>query len=325
MASGYCYNSKNTETITSLRKYIKKKFVALWLPYVIWMVIFTVLHNIFININFYTNNNLITKFVSGKYIGVTEYWSYKDMIKSIAKALLLHGDAQLAGAFWFLATLLEIVILYGVIDYILKKYVQKKIYLVQTILSIIFLLVGYYCSVINITMFGLNMVFSYYLLYHIGVLMKKYKLYKKKTSIITHLISFGLSGIILFVCNRIGEISLGSNQYVSPIFLLLVSVVGWNFIYEMSFFIYKIKTLRTCMIFLGQNTMPIIIFHFIAFKLVSYLGVLFLHKEYFLVAAFPVLFENGIWWIAYTISGVVIPIILCCIWRKAKSIATQKK
>ena len=59
IASGYCYNSKNTDSIDDILKYIKKKFVSLWFPYVLWTAIYSLLHNFFITINVYTDNPLL--------------------------------------------------------------------------------------------------------------------------------------------------------------------------------------------------------------------------------------------------------------------------
>lgn len=59
MASGYCWNIKNSKTIKSVIAFCKRKLASLWLPYVIWTSIFSLLHNWFIRVNVYTDNVLL--------------------------------------------------------------------------------------------------------------------------------------------------------------------------------------------------------------------------------------------------------------------------
>ena len=91
IASGYCYNTKNTDSIDDVLKYIKKKFVSLWFPYVLWTAIYSLLHNFFITINVYTDNPLLLSYVEGQYVAITEPWTFTDVIKNIVKALFLQG------------------------------------------------------------------------------------------------------------------------------------------------------------------------------------------------------------------------------------------
>ena len=78
----------------------------------------------------YTDNPLLLEYVSGPNIKITDYWSTIDVIKNIVKAILLHGGTQIGGAFWFLATLMEISIGYCIIDIVLNN-IFKKIEMLQ--------------------------------------------------------------------------------------------------------------------------------------------------------------------------------------------------
>lgn len=56
----------------------------------------SLLHNIFILLNVYTNNPLILNYIDiGG--GITEVWSYKNILKNIFMSLLLSGGTQMGG------------------------------------------------------------------------------------------------------------------------------------------------------------------------------------------------------------------------------------
>lgn len=60
--------------------------------------------------------------------------------------------------------------------------------------------------------------------------------------------------------------------------------------------------------YLGAHTMPIILLHFAAFKVVSAIGVLALGMPLSRIADFSVTFTTGYWWVAYTAVGVLLPL-----------------
>lgn len=97
IASGYCYKETYSKEYMNVIHFIKRKFRTLWFPYVLWMAIFSVLHNFFIRINVYTDNPLLLQYVSGSFITTTDYWTPTDVIKNIFKAMLFRGDAQVGG------------------------------------------------------------------------------------------------------------------------------------------------------------------------------------------------------------------------------------
>lgn len=49
---------------------------------------------------------------------------------------------------------------------------------------------------------------------------------------------------------------------------------------------------------------------FLAFKIVNAVYVLIKGMPYYMIAAFPVLAREGMWWSAYTFAGIICPLIL---------------
>lgn len=313
IASGYCYTSEKSDSLESFFAFTKRKFRTLYFPYVLWTVIYSCLHNLFIKLNVYTDNILLLKYVDGEYIGITEPWTIIDIIKSIIRACLLHANTQMGGAFWFIATLMEISITYCFIDLLIKQILPLKVndtIKIQLIISIVFLGLGYVCHLTQHSFAGISKILSYYILYYGGFLIKKYGVSSKDRIMYKHCIILVLSFAILFICNKLGEINLSSNSYENPAFFLIVSFAGWQFVYELAYFIKKSDQIKNIMVCIGQNTMAVVILHFLCFKIVSYVGVLLEGKPLCLVAAFPVLYRNGYWWIFYLAVGVSIPVFL---------------
>ncbi len=132
MASGYCFNASNSETMQDVLSFVKRKFKGLWFPYVLWTAVFSLLHNVFIKAGIYS----------------PAPWSISEIGKNIIKSFFLHGHTQLGSALWFISALMQIAVLYCCIDYVIKKVtVSKKAnFLLQGVVSIVFLAVGYRCA-----------------------------------------------------------------------------------------------------------------------------------------------------------------------------------
>lgn len=135
MASGYCFNASNSETMQDVLSFVKRKFKGLWFPYVLWTAVFSLLHNVFIKTGIYS----------------PDPWSISEIGKNIIKSFFLHGHTQLGSALWFISTLMQIAVLYCCIDYVIKKVAasKKANFLLQGAVSIVFLAVGYRCALTN--------------------------------------------------------------------------------------------------------------------------------------------------------------------------------
>lgn len=105
------------------------------------------------------------------------------------------------------------------------------------------------------------------------------------------------------------NVALNHNQYVNPTFLIFVSLLGWLLTFYVADIISKIDIIKKPMIILGQNTLVIVILHFLCFKIINLAGVLIFRMPKYCIAAFPVLFYEGITWILYSLIGVILPVI----------------
>jgi len=64
IASGYCYKVYYSDSLENTLIFMKKRFISLWIPYVFWGILYTVLNNWFIHLNIYTDNPLILNYTN---------------------------------------------------------------------------------------------------------------------------------------------------------------------------------------------------------------------------------------------------------------------
>ena len=134
-------------------------------------------------------------------------------------------------------------------------------------------------------------------------------------------ISTGVSTTLsaLLVLRRLGSVGLAGNGYTNPAFLLLASMAGWVLVRSAACLTAPLPRVSAVLGYLGRATMPIVILHFLSFKLVTWLGLLATGGESYLLAAFPIYFTGGAWWLAYTAAGLVLPLAADAVYKKIKN------
>lgn len=110
----------------------------------------------------------------------------------------------------------------------------------------------------------------------------------------------------------------GGNSYPGPLYLLAASLAGWMLVYEGAHLLARVPAVSGAFSALGRATMPIVILHFLAFKPVTWLGLLATGGESYLLAAFPIYFTSGAWWVAYTAAGLALPLLAYAVWVRLK-------
>lgn len=311
MISGYLFNPKYEGFVKDTGTYIWKKIKSLWFPCFLWSVIYTLLNNVFISVNIYST----TPFAALS--GSTEahaVMSLKDMSKNIIKALAMSGSTEMGGAFWFLKTLFAVSIIFFLFDYILHLLIKKES--LKDVLNGIFatglLLLGWYCALNGIITMGIPVVLSAYSLYLLGYIVKRYGLVKYLGKWYSALVA----AAVLIICTGYGpSISVGNNSYWQPWYLILNAVAGFALLYFMASLLKKLSVMDFISV-IGQHTMAIVILHFLSFKLVSLIQIEVYGHDAKYLALFPTFNTNGFWWIAYTIVGIAIPVLLDICWKK---------
>ena len=145
----------------------------------------------------------------------------------------------------------------------------------------------------------------------------KFKL-SKALEIIVNVVLSILCVIALLIFEKKGHISLLSNSYNSPLFLVISSSVGIILLLSLSNILVMNNLLRKTISYVGRNTIFILFLHFISFRLVNILQVLIQKREWYEVATFPHIHSEDWWWVGYSICGICIPLVLSALWNKLK-------
>ena len=308
--SGIFFNKNEINNFKDLFTVIKKKCLPIYLYYLKYEVVFYLLTNLFIKIGFYNPNLLY----GGKTIG---YISLDfDFVKNIFKIIFLMGREPFCGAFWFLVTLIFVVCEYSVINYIANR-IFKNLKYKKVFLNIIVLLMFFIGCIMNKTVNipRISPSFTLILFYHLGNI---YNFYKNKIKF-NNVIIFLVCIILLNVLYYFGMVSMNSNQFTNPIFLIACSTCGIYMVMYLSNLIEKKSILLSNLLsYIGQHTLPIVALQFISFKAVMLIQYLFGNILFDDLGLLKGANNNNFIYIFYVMCGVFIPLLLNQVYMKVK-------
>ncbi|MBR6535686.1 MAG: acyltransferase family protein [Lachnospiraceae bacterium] len=312
MVSGYLFSFRKITSVKEAKSYVIRKIKGIWWPYFLWNAIYTILNNFFIWTRIYSDKEFVVEnvLVSGHAL-----MSIKDMAINIIKGFFMLGRTEMGGAFWFLRTLFVLSILFGLIDYMLNKIIRREkiVDVVHLLIALGFMCAGYAANLLHIKSLVVPTIFSVYVLYFFGYAINRYEIMKHLKNWVSILIGL----FLLLGCNGRVEISLGNNSYGNPLYLVVCSLGGWLLIYGVADVINRCRHNRIWRA-LGVNSLPIVVHHFWCFKIVTYIQILLLGYSKRCLAAFPYLNADGLWWVAYTVVGCAVPLLLAISVKKGK-------
>lgn len=314
-----------------------KKLRSYYIPFVKYNLLFWFLHNFFAKLHL----------ISGK-LDAKDY-AYEGLRAYIVSFLkTIAGFRQrFAGAMWFLEALIIISIVFIFVDYAVTKLFPKKrsMALTVTVLGIVLMnrllnlsevphVPG---SLTQMVYWGLNGLLFFYL----GYLYKLYswneKLLKHKVWLVPVLFLIVILAVVVMkprIVSVITNVSIPVYQSVSGAFVGVEGITGLPLL---QYFVYaavclcgivmmillsqfrKIERLQTLKM-LGRYSLHIMCLHLLAFKCVSLVIVLMYHMPVERLAEYPVVNGvDGFWWLAYTICGCVLPVLVVRIYEIAKN------
>lgn len=318
--TGYLYKPKYEE---SPYLFFKRKIKTLYIPFIKFELFFLILRNFFITIHFYNTSQV-------EYIE-----SFKSFLENILYIFTFNytGD-NLLGAIWFLKSLFYVNLLYLLFNIICNKINFKNEFIKTTLVVILgfwgFYSISYgYNPIVYLNPNGnlfLSLILSLFdgrnflllAIYHFGFIFKKYG-----NNIPINLPFTIVSVFLLYLLSFKGKIDVSTYVFVSPIFFFISSLVGIYINIYISSIINK-TFLRRYFDYIGRNSLYIMLLHFMSFKLINFLVSLLYDMPLESISGFPVSLYSGYWWFIYTITGIVLPIILLKIYDALKSLIQNK-
>lgn len=293
LISGYFIKK---ESFNNIKQFFFKRVKGLYLPFLKYSLIFVMLNNIFVNLHIYNN------------IGYTKKYNIIEFIKAIINSFLFRRVDYLLGAFWFLYILFLAEMMFVLTGKVILKVIKKNQDVFIGIASFIYLFIGVILSIKEVNLpERLNLIFVPIFFIYLGYL---YRIYEK--SIKYNIKTFIACVIILFILTyKNAKVEMAANTFSNPIIFILGALVGIYCVFYCSKLIsMKNNYIKRFILYAGQNTIIIMALHLLSFKVINILQVIIYKKPIDLIANLPILYSNGIWWILYTIVGVLIPLII---------------
>lgn len=283
IVSGYLIKEKY---VYNLKIFFKRKFKSIWWVFVKWTIIFVLLHNLFYNLGIYE---------------VT--YTYKEIALKILKSLDMNKTEQLLSGFWFLKSLM----IASIVSILYYRFIGM-----QTIK----LVIGIVCLILISVLLKHYEIRSLLYLNQINVMSTAYFMSGSLLRELTpHLMSRRfLIASIAFLSLIVGTITIPTSipdvkdWQIVPYFLIsflvsaaLIEICRYDKLHNICSWIARI----------GSRTLDILIFHLLAFKLVSFIKIQHLGLNESKMSDFPVIYEANEWyWLAYSFIGVGVSLLL---------------
>lgn len=289
--SGYCFKEKylSPSPITFINKRIK----GLYIPFVKYQLLFLLFHNVFFHLNIYNDEYGFNGEVSHLYT-LRDY-----AIKCVRIVIGFHDGEQLLGGYWFLPQLFYA----SVIGFFAIKYV-KNIYVSVTIAFLATIVTAYLHLSIPFWRIGsLTLLATTFFL--LGYMYKQ----KMDNWHQCHL------ALLFAVVVAIGSIywpttMLSYDAQEVPLYVV-TAFYGTLMILTLSQWLTQRENkLKRLLIYIGDNTITILTWHFLCFKLVS-LAIIGIYDLLIVqLACFPVIPEYRDWWPVYLLAGAGMPLVM---------------
>lgn len=307
--SGFCFKEKY---LTNFKSFFLRKVRGIWWPFVKYGLIFLLFHNVFFRLNIYNS--------SFSFRGVSQHLlSPSEILLNFFNLVHFGNVEQLLGGFWFLRTLFYAsIISFFVIKYLFNRSVVLTIFILSfavILLTYLHLKVPFfnigYLDVLASAFFVTGYAFSKHKLVYAYPLMKI---------------------VIMFLIVYISALFIPMSMLKMPRWgggiYFIIAMVGSIMVMSISS---KLNSLQCAgkkfLIFVGNHTLDILVWHFLSFKLVNLFVIVIEKKSMNLLACFPVIpdsfegFYYTSWWPLYFLIGLAFPIIYALL----KEILIKKK
>lgn len=290
--SGFCFKDNYLKKPSS---FIKQRITGLWLPFVKWGGYFLLLHNVFYYLNIYNDQYGFRLFTSHLY-------SVKETLVLAKETVLFNHIEGMLGGYWFLRTLFFA----SLLSYIfLLLFKSLKFGCIIGIIVTSVSMIALNCHPVHLIYIPItSQTMAATFLFLMGYAFKRYGIKCIPWYISLLLILLPFLGI------RYWEMYLASEFYDNSIvFQYLVAAILFSWGLYSLFDLLKSNNLITRVLNqLGNNTLPVLTWHFLSFKIVSLLIIVICGLPIARLAELPVIVEYSTqgWFVLYFIVTMII-------------------
>ena len=326
ITAGYFFS---TRYLHDEATFVKKRIKGLYWPFVKWALFFLIIHNWMFDIG------ILNEVYGNEQGGVLHPWNWHQIQQNIWNIFTAMGgyDAFLCGAFWFFRGLLVASILYLIIYKVIDLGISRLSrpsrisgatpYLVCLLillfcgwktwsaLKVINLVQGGYREMMGCFFFGVGFIFRQYV-----------TVYRKKISqYYTQLWSSLLFAIVVFLFSKYLTANMNwRSSFQQFLSLPIPAILGFLMTFNLSSWIDKHNNkLKQFLVYTGDHTLYVFIFHIISYKTVSLLKIWYYGLDPRQIGCHMVIHDHSQedwFWVLYTIAGVGLPILGIWLYEK---------
>lgn len=305
IAAGYFFSRKY---LADPWTFISKRIKGLYFPFLKWSILFLILHNVWFHFG------ILNEQYGNWTGGVTHPYDLRAFLSRLL--LMVTGmagyDEFMAGAFWFFRGLLiasiAFLLLYKLLDS--RTHWRPEIcvgVICISMVAIMGLRIWFNLKITTIPNGGWREMWGIFF-FGVGVLYKRFEAELKDRYAVSAL-------CLVFLCIAAWFHFSGMNNggKMRDLWTLpLTGIAGFLLTHHVSVLIDKHDNpFRRMMIFIGNNTLYIFVFHIISFKLVSLLKIWWYHLPFGEIGCHMVIHDcrPDLFWILYSIAGVAVPLL----------------
>ena len=314
ITAGYFFSLKY---LNDEATFVKKRVKGLYWPFVKWAVFFLIIHNWMFDLG------ILNETFGNEAGGVTHPYSWHQMQQNLWTIVTAMAgyDAFLCGAFWFFRGLFVASILYLIIYKVALKLLPTRAktitpYLICLImlllcgwktyegLRIINLVQGGYRDMMGCFFFGCGFIFRQFV-----------EEYHKATARVYISLPMTLvCAIVVFLFSKYLTANMNwRSTYTQFLSLPVPALLGFLMTYNISRWIDHTKGwVKKFLVYTGDHTLNIFIFHIISYKVVSLLKIWYYGLDPRQIGCHMVIHDysqQDLFWILYTFAGVGIPLL----------------
>lgn len=315
MAAGYFFDRKYVD---EPQKFVVRRIKGLYLPFVKWSILFLLLHNVWFEVG------ILNEQFGNWTGGVTHPYTWRSAFQRLMLIITsMSGyDEFMAGAFWFFRGLLvasiAFLLLYKTVDS------WGRFSHAGMAVAICFMAVGFtawhiLCGAkLSIPNGGWRETWGVFF-FSAGVLFRHYEPAIKQHWALCLVYFVLLCGAAWLHLSGMNNRGLLRDLWSLP----LTGVLGFLMVYYVAGVIDRSGgQIRDLLVFIGDNTLYVFVFHIISFKAVSVLKIWYYGLEWEQIGCHMVIHYNNhgdLFWVLYSIAGVALPLGVLVVWRKVRA------
>lgn len=317
ITAGYFFSRKYVDNPWN---FCVKRFKGLYLPFVKWALFFLIAHNAFFAIG------ILNERYGNWEGGVTHPYSLHTFMQRLFDIIFSMGgyDEFLAGAFWFFRALLVSSIVFLALFLLLRN---RRLWLGTTAtclcicalaLIVAFVKIQFQLRIPTVMQGGIRECWGVFF-FSVGVLYRKHEQAIPENAVLS---------VICFLLLAAGSALHFHGMTLSPkpydvLTLPFTGIIGFLMLHHISAVIDRHKgCIKRFLVYCGDNTLYIFVFHIIAFKLVTVAKIIYYGLDWEQIGTHMVVHyrsQTDLFFILYTIVGTAVPLLWIFCYRKAKS------